>query len=147
MNYRSNALKVIILFAALALVACTAGEVKPVDIEASDMCANCKMAISEKQFAAEMITTNDEVLKFDDIKCLMKYRAGHADKVAGSTSFVVDHASGKWIRADKAYFVRSATVKTPMSGNVLAFSDKAKADAEAAASGSEAMQFDKLAFP
>lgn len=111
------------------------------------MCSFCRMAISEKRFAAEIITDNEEVFKFDDIGCLLRYRKASADKIKIAAIFVADYETRDWIKADEAFFVRSAAVKTPMSGGILAFADKAKADAEAANSKTEVLRFDKLPAP
>jgi copper chaperone NosL len=125
----------IFLLAAIFLTSCTSGEIKPVAIESSDMCSFCKMAISEKQFAAEIITTDEKVLKFDDLRCLLKYR--QANQIKPAAIFVTDYDSHEWLKAENAFFAKSKTVKTPMGGGILAYSDKTKV-------GSESMKFDDL---
>ena len=130
------------------LAACGAGEIKPVPIDtAADMCSFCRMAISEKRFAAEIITNNEEVFKFDDTGCLLRYQKANGDKIKIAAIFVSDYETREWIKADEAFFVRSTSVKTPMSGGILAFADKTKADAEAANSKTEVLRFDKLPTP
>jgi copper chaperone NosL len=113
----------------LGLLACT-GELEPVDIENGDMCSFCRMAISEKQYAAEMIMADETVLKFDDIGCLLRYEKGKAGHPAGAAAvFVADSESKKWLKADDAFFVRSTTLKTPMGSGIIAFSSAEKAGA------------------
>jgi len=123
--------------ALVLLVACSAGELKPVPIEDGDMCSSCKMAISEKQFAAEIITEDEAVLKFDDIACLLRYQKAQGDKLKAAAIFVTDYETRQWIRAENAFFSRSDAVKTPMGGGILAFGDGAKA-------GNEALKFADL---
>ena len=124
------------LFLLILLPACASG-IQPVPIEASDMCSFCKMAISEKQFAAEIITENEEVLKFDDIGCLLRYRQRVGDQPKAAAIFFVDYETQNWIKAENAFFVKSKTIKTPMGSGIVAFADKAKA-------GSESLRFDAL---
>jgi len=125
-----------ILFLLILLSACASGEIQPVPFEASDMCSLCKMAISEKRFAAEIITENEEVLKFDDIGCLLRYRQ-KAENQPETAVFFVDYETQNWIKADNAFFVKSGTIKTPMGSGIVAFADKAKA-------GNESLRFDEL---
>lgn len=120
------------------LFACSAGgDIKPVPIEDHDACSFCRMAISEKQFAAEIITTDETVLKFDDIGCMLRYREASGDKLKPAAIFVNDYDSKEWLKAPKAFFVRSTTIKTPMGSGIIAFGEKSKA-------GADAVTFDAL---
>jgi copper chaperone NosL len=121
----------------LFLAACGSGTVKPVDIEANDMCSFCKMAISEKQFAAEIIDQDDNALKFDDIGCMLRYRQAQGDKLKPAAVFVADVETRQWVSADKAFYVRSTTMKTPMASGIVAYSSSAKA-------GPSAVRFDQI---
>jgi copper chaperone NosL len=123
---------VALLLSALWLAGCGKPKFEPVEIAAGDMCAFCKMAISEKPYAAEFLNQGGDAFKFDDIGCLanqLKTRQNRSDIAA---FFVVDYDSGQWVNAEQAYFVRSEEFKTPMSGRVVAFKDRSKADEAAA---------------
>jgi copper chaperone NosL len=123
---------VALLLGALWLAGCGKPKFEPVEIAAEDMCAFCKMAISEKQYAAEFLNQGGDAFKFDDIGCLanqLKTRQKRRDIAA---FFVVDYDSREWVNAEQAYFVRSEEFKTPMSGRVVAFKDRSKADEAAA---------------
>jgi copper chaperone NosL len=122
------------------LAACAAGEIKPEPIEAGDMCSFCKMAISEKRFAAEIITDDERVLKFDDIGCLLRYRQQAGSGLKSAAVYVTDYDSREWLKADAAFFVKSKTIKTPMGSGITAFADRSKA-------GSESLRFDALSVP
>ena len=130
----------IFLILPILLTACASGEIKPVPIEASDMCSFCKMAISEKQFASEIITENEEVFKFDDIGCLLRYRQKAGSQLKPVAIFVMDYDSRQWIKAENAFFAKSSTIKTPMGSNIIAYGDKSKA-------GNESLTFDALSVP
>jgi len=107
------------------LVACAAGQVGPVPIEDGDACSFCRMAISERQFAAEIIKTDETVLKFDDIACMLRFQERAEDKAKPAAIFVTDYASKEFMKAEDAFFTRSETIKTPMGGGIIAFRDKA----------------------
>jgi nitrous oxide reductase accessory protein NosL len=120
------------------VAACASGEFAPVPIEEGDMCSFCRMAISEKQFAAEIIT-DDATLKFDDVGCMLRYRQAAADKLDRAAIFVTDNVSREWLKAESAFFVRSKTIKTPMGSGIVAFGDRSRA-------GSDAATFDALSL-
>lgn len=118
-----------IAVAAVLFAACSAGEIRPVDIEPGDMCSFCRMAISEKQFAAEMIDDEGNALKFDDVGCMLRYKNGTAGSANITATFVTDLESKKWVKAEDAFFVRSGSMKTPMGSGIVAYSSADKAGA------------------
>jgi len=113
------------LFAIILMSACSIGELQPVPIEAHDMCSFCKMAISEKRFAAEIITEDDQVLKFDDIGCMLRHRVAAGERLKREAIFVMDFESDRWLKADHAWFERSK-IKTPMGSGIVAYADPSK---------------------
>ena len=121
----------------LMLTGCGSAELRPVELLPEDLCAFCRMAISEKRFASELVTKDSEPVKFDDIRCMLRYRKEriHPDSVAAT--FVVDFDTKEWLKSEEAYFVKSNEFKTPMAGNVVAF--KNGADAAAAADRTQGM--------
>lgn len=101
--------------------ACTANY-SPVDIEDGDMCAFCKMAISERQYAAEVIFEDEAVKKFDDIGCMLKYQKMNGGGELPAAVYVAHSRTKAWLKAEEAVFVRSETAKTPMGSGIIAFS-------------------------
>lgn len=95
----------------------------------------CRMAISEKRYAAEFITNDGEALKFDDIGCLRDYikSKGNRDQVAAY--FFNDYETANWIDGASAHFVKSEEFKTPMGGGIVAFENVLKAEKAAALRG------------
>lgn len=112
---------------ALLLAACGQPKIAPVAINPEDMCSMCRMAISEKKFAAELITRDGEALKFDDIGCMRDYLKDKADRSQVAAYFVTDYESKKWLDAGAANFVKSVEIATPMGGHLVAFQDAEKA--------------------
>jgi nitrous oxide reductase accessory protein NosL len=50
----------------------------------------------------------------------------------------------QWVNAEQAYFVRSDGFKTPMSGRVVAFKDRSKAEEAAAKYHGRLLSFDEV---
>ena len=109
----------------LALIGCGASEIKPIDIFPEDTCANCRMAISDKAFASQLITEHRDVFKFDDLECLLSYKKKNAGLKIAAT-FVKDFESKEWLHYEKSAIVKTSA-KTPMGSGLVAFKDSMKA--------------------
>lgn len=116
-----------LIFSVLVFADCQTRKIEPVAIAPGDMCSYCKMAISQKQYAAELIDSDGEVLKFDDIGCLLNFLKQRSINVSGASWFVMDFDQRQWIKADNAHYVESKEVTTPMNGGIIAFKDQARA--------------------
>ena len=124
------------------LTACRSHSPQPVEIESSDMCGYCRMAISQKQFAAEALDADENAIKFDDIGCMLRYLAAAQRKPAAL--LVMDYGTRRWIEAGVASFVRGSRIPTPMGGGILAFGERSRAEAEAREMGGEVLPFTAL---
>ncbi len=114
------------------MAGCSRRGIRPVDIFPEDMCAHCRMAISDKRCASEFVEKDGTVFKFDDFGCMtayMKEKQNRGDVVA---FFVADYGGIGWINAADAHFVRSAQIVTPMGGGIVAYRDASMAEAAAA---------------
>jgi copper chaperone NosL len=89
-----------------------------------DACDFCKMTLTDPKFGAEMITKKGRIIRFDDIHCLKGYMAmGNFSTPDLKSIWLVDYANnGKFIEAEKAMLLKSATLRSPMGGNIAAFS-------------------------
>ena len=109
------------------------------------MCGHCRMAISQRQFAAEVLDSDENAVKFDDIGCMLRYLANGRQEPAAI--FVTDYAARQWLDAKAAVFVQGSKVATPMAGGVLAFGGRAKAEVAARELGGSVVVFGQLAKP
>lgn len=109
----------------LLLLGCQPIKIEPVELVPEDICGYCKMAISEKRYAAELVNSEGEAFKFDDIGCLINFVKRGGAK--GATYFVMDFNDREWIKADDAYYVSSTEFRTPMNGQLVAFRNQEKA--------------------
>ena len=116
---------------ALLAAGCQEKRYAPVDVEASDGCALCRMAISQKQFAAQIVDEDETAHKFDDIGCMIQFLKEKKGSVKPAAQYVVGYDSRQWLPIEKAHLVRSAKITTPMGGGIIAFSDSARAVAAA----------------
>ncbi len=92
------------------------------------MCAFCRMAISQKRYAAELIGADGTVFKFDDIGCMIHFAERRGWIAHPPNRFVHDYDSDEWLEASRASFVSSPEIASPMASGLLAV--KAPGEAE-----------------
>jgi copper chaperone NosL len=82
------------------------------------------MGIADPRFGGEVITKKGKVLKFDDIGCMIRYiKSGEMEQKDISQTVVVNYEKqADFINTDKAAFLVSETIKSPMNFKVAAFS-------------------------
>lgn len=68
-------------------------------------CAECRMTVSERAYAAQLQLKDGRVLDFDDAGCLFRFQA-HDGDAPHATYFRAVHGDG-WLPAGKAAFVRA----------------------------------------
>jgi copper chaperone NosL len=134
----------LIVCAIIVLSACQKAEPKPLEIATGDLCLRCKMAITEKQYAAEFVTKDGFVRKFDDIGCMLQHAQSKGFKGNIVAYFIVDYPSKKWMKADEGSYVKSEKFQTPMNGGILAFKDKTQAEKLATTYQAQFLTFDQL---
>ncbi|TAH42590.1 MAG: hypothetical protein EYC69_04975 [Bacteroidetes bacterium] len=132
-----------LLSIAFLFVACTHSP-KPIEI-GKDLCELCKMTIMDKRFGAELITSKGKIFKFDSIECLI----GHVqkfplDQYPVKALLVIDHnAPGEFIEAEKAFYLHSEKLPSPMGGNLTAVQNKKTIDEYIANYGGEIWTWDE----
>ncbi|HYK88894.1 MAG TPA: nitrous oxide reductase accessory protein NosL [Acidobacteriota bacterium] len=89
------------------------------------------MAISEQRFAAELIDNAGSAHKFDDLGCMKSYLKNGNPRVQVAACFVMDYETRRWVTGPEASYVRSQEFKTPMSGGIVAFADRTRAERSA----------------
>jgi len=91
-----------------------------------DTCAWCRMIIADAGFAAELKTKKGKVYKFDAPECMAAFLlSGQVKKEDVLGMWVADFAEkGKLIPVEKAKFLVSEKIKSPMGLNIAAFSSE-----------------------
>lgn len=110
----------------LILWGCGKPSLQPVEIEPTDMCSFCRMAVSEMRYAAEIVDRDEIAYKFDDIGCMLRFLREH--KINGAAVFVRDYDGSGWMSAYQAQYVRSDAIPSPMGGHMIALKHKAAAE-------------------
>ena len=124
---------------ALLVNACSAKVAGPPAIVVdTTACSHCGMLVSEPIYAAAYQTDASEARVFDDIGCMLD--ALRREAVSPSRVWVQDAAGTGWLDADRANFVASERIRTPMSGGLLAYADAAAAATAATANGGKVMR-------
>ncbi len=100
----------------------------------NDTCETCRMTVSDRRFAAQLVAPGEVARFFDDIGCLARYLAAHPVPSPGAAAYVADHRTRAWVPAGRAVYSRVPGLATPMSSGLIAHGDDAsrRADAEAA---------------
>lgn len=84
-----------------------------------DVCAECRMIIDDERFACAAVLADGHFLKFDDIGCLAAQEKELNDRML--RAWVRDAGTGGWIEKEKALFVHSRDLVTPMGYGFAAF--------------------------
>ena len=141
MTLRPRAFQYLVMTASILMTACSQESFVPLEIESSDMCTYCRMAISEKRYAAEFIDKQGEAYKFDDLECMRNHVQSKHIGQNDATWFVVDFESKQWLHGQQSSFVQSARFKTPMSGGMVALKDRTRAEQVASQTQGSVMSF------
>lgn len=111
------------------LAACGGSKFEPQAIhEETDVCAICNMTVRDDQFAAQIITKDGQVFKFDDVGCMNEWKNENGTDQIGA-AFVRDYHTKVWIPYEDAFYVYDASFQTPMAYGVLSFEKEADAQA------------------
>jgi copper chaperone NosL len=125
---------------ALVLMACGAGAQAPASLDTrNDACAECRMTVSNRRFASQIVAPGEEPKFFDDLGCLANYLRDHPSLPGGAIAYVSDHRSGDWVPAPSAVYTKVQTLATPMDSHVMAHATAASRDADADARGGVAV--------
>lgn len=92
-----------------------------------DHCDHCKMMITDPRFSAEVITKKGRIYKFDDVDCLKSFLKNNNHEY--SSFFVTNYLPPHDLyEAHSLFYVKSSELRSPMGGNIAAFTDKQSAD-------------------
>jgi copper chaperone NosL len=84
----------------------------------------------DPKFGAEIITTKGKVYKFDDMICFQQFlRSGIlSDKEIRSKLVINFEKPDDFMDLNKAFFIISPTIKSPMSSGAAGFESRATAE-------------------
>jgi len=103
------------------IAACSTPGPRPIVMN-KDICAYCKMTINSEPFCAQLITQKGRIYAFDDLVCMVGYKKEN-DQVTYDQFYVADFSNpAVFIDLDKATLIQSDSLRSPMGGNMAAFS-------------------------
>lgn len=115
-----NIASVITICSMLTLMACGAAGPRPLNVN-KDICAYCKMTITEPMFAAQLTTLQGRQYLFDDIACMAGYKKENPG-LKYDKFYVSDVCNASvFIDVELATFLYSEDFRSPMGGNIGAF--------------------------
>lgn len=92
-------------------------------------CSHCRMLLMEPDYASQIVMNRGRVYPFDSIECMIAYKTEHKRPEDIHSLWVPDFsASGGWLNAREAYFLRSDTLRSPMGLSLSAHSDEEGAE-------------------
>jgi len=123
---------------------CGGGAIAPAELVLDEeACSHCRMAVSQKLFAAQAVSRSGRTDFFDDIACLAKWAPEQTQGEEWGL-FVVDQESGEWLDARAALFMRSDDLDTPMSSGLAAFGTRERAESAARKFKGRVLDWDSL---
>lgn len=95
-----------------------------------DACHFCKMTIMDKKYGCEIVTDKGKVFKFDDVSCMAKYLKDNNLEQSRLSFIVVNQYDnpGELIDAKSAVFLNGSQIRSPMRGDMAAFTNQASAE-------------------
>ncbi|MHB8259206.1 MAG: nitrous oxide reductase accessory protein NosL [Bacteroidia bacterium] len=124
---KARKIKSVIIVATIIMIITFSGcttAAEPINIGKDD-CQFCKMTISDARFGVEVITKKGKVYKYDEAHCFLAAQKKdklneHEVKEIYFTDYLGKH---ELIKQEKSFFLKSEELKSPMGGNVAAFSN------------------------
>jgi len=114
----------------LLLSACINQEPKEVNLH-TDECAYCKMVISDRQFASQLVSDKGKSYPFDSIECMAAYAYQTPDIGDNSKLYAADYTRrGEWLLLDDADIYHAESVPSPMGLSLFALPDQDPIPAE-----------------
>ncbi len=115
----------IALLGVLILVSQCTPKKSPIDY-GLDKCEYCRMAIVDKRFGAEIVTSKGKVYKFDATECMVNFIHSE-DMQAENISMLLTNTydkPGELVEVEQCYFLRSKQMPSPMGMYINPFAQK-----------------------
>ncbi|MBZ0205061.1 MAG: nitrous oxide reductase accessory protein NosL [Flavobacteriales bacterium] len=121
-------MKNLIISAGMLMLASSCSVGQPEIKYGSDECAHCRMNVMDAKFGAALQTVKGRSYVFDAPECMVPFVSHEGRLVEEEVKgwYVSDFAHpGTLIDAKTAFYLHAPTLKSPMRGNVAAFSSAA----------------------
>lgn len=111
-----------------------------------DQCIYCKMTISDPRFGTQIVTNKGRAFNFDDVQCMIAFiKAGDVDRADIKEIYLPDYANDHVLMpAKEMILLKSESLKSPMRGDIAAFTKQADLDEAQKIHGGEVLTWDDL---
>lgn len=140
----NNLIRLSFVFLTSIFASCTT---KPQPIKMGDTCDFCIMGVADNRFGAELITKKGKIYKFDDVHCLLGFmKANTVPKEQQKSILFVDfEAPHGFVEAENVFLLKSEELRSPMGGNIAAFTSSKKLKESQAKLGGEEVDWASVA--
>lgn len=107
----------ILISAVVLAVACRAAApdaMRPSEFQ----CDNCRMAIVDMKFKAEVLSPKGKLTHFDSIECMNVWSKKNPDQVGAQ--WVTSYYTSQWLPLPQARVMYGEKVQSPMGGHLVA---------------------------
>ena len=108
------------------------------------VCDQCNMIISDERWSTATIIEGDrgpEPRIFDDFNCQANYEGEHPDLTI-LARWSHSYSTREWLSTEKAVFLISPDLRSPMGSNIAAFASESEAETTKADFTGDIMTFD-----
>jgi copper chaperone NosL len=109
----------------------------------NEMCAQCRMMVSDARYAAQIVRRGEEPRFFDDLGCLAAYLR-QRPPAKGAAVFVADRRTKEWVPARSAVYARVPGLATPMASGIVAHAGAASRAADRPAAAGTALTAEEV---
>ena len=110
-----------LMFAGLLALSCSPGGLEPAPLDVrNDTCRWCRMTVSDRASAAQIVGRGIEPLFFDDIGCMASFLRDPKNRPHDAVAFVADHRTREWVPAAKAIYMKCPGIETAMASHLIA---------------------------
>lgn len=120
-------------------------ETKPIAYGAAN-CAHCSMTLSDKRYGAELVNDKGRAYFFDSAECLAAYVVDQPEQGSNAAFLMVTNYMNpeELIEAQKAYFLQSKALPSPMGMNLTALAEAATAGEMQQQLGGQVLSWDQV---
>lgn len=134
----------LVLLMPVVFTACTP-EPQPIHY-GQDLCAHCRMTISDERYGAELVMRTGKTHKFDSIECLAGFHEEQEEihEQVHSLWITDFQHPGELMQVEDAFFLHSDNLHSPMGMNLTAFGEQITEEAVLNSFGGHILTWDEV---
>ena len=116
----------VFLILTMMVVGCTPTP-QPINF-GGDLCEHCRMMVTDAQFGSQILNKKSKSFKFDSVECMVAYDLKNPDPENVHSRWVPDFSNPEvWVEAEKAFYLHSEQLRSPMGMFLSAYETEAAA--------------------